>query len=356
MVGLSTTIRSIAFILGLVLASLSSAQISVTTNDMPDANEVYLMSTTFDQWSIDPALTGANYTWDYSYLTPAAQRSDTMHSVGSTPFLYQFFFNNILLYPNHYSDYASRTDDIDIGGFFTMENTFNYYANSSNSLRQTGMGTTIMGIPNSYQYNDIDTVYELPISYMDMSFSTWNYDMNIPTFGYYEQNGLRENEVDGWGEVTTPFGTFQCLRVKTTLNMVDSVYVDGFGFGFNIPRPETIEYKWLAESMGVPVLQITTSFGSITGIEYQDSARSVGITELSETRVSLYPNPATSTLNIEAGEPILTLEVYSLVGTLVMSRQNVEDELDVSDLARGTYILHIQLESGSVLEKLLITR
>lgn len=341
-------------VLALGFGTSAEAQITIDENDMPTANDTFRITTTVDAWGIDPSITGAAYSWDFSFLTPLDQRLDTIWDVGDTPFAYQFFFNNIFIYPDHYSDFATRGQDVDVAGFFTMEEVFNYFAVSSNSYRQTGIGATIMSIPGSFQYSDIDTVYEFPLDYLNSSSSSWEYDMTIPSFGYYRQRGNRVNEVDGWGDVTTPFGNFNCLRVKSTINIEDSVYVDGFGFGFTINRPESIEYKWLANGMGVPVLTITESIGTITAIEYQDSLRvaPLSVNELSLAEVAIYPNPASEVVHILADHPVDAFTVYDLNGrSLVMGSGN---EMDVAELAAGIYIVTITIQGRQATRKLII--
>ena len=55
-----------------------------------------------------------------------------------------------------------------------------------------------------------------------------------------------------------PYGTFDALRVMTTIGERDSIYIDSLGIGFNTPVVTTKEYKWLGLSQGVPLLQINT--------------------------------------------------------------------------------------------------
>ena len=72
----------------------SSAQITITKADMPVANDTIRVTTANTSGVADPSLTGANYTWDYSALVPTIQNKDTFVSVSSTPYVYQFYFND----------------------------------------------------------------------------------------------------------------------------------------------------------------------------------------------------------------------------------------------------------------------
>ena len=74
--------------------------------------------------------------------------------------------------------------------------------------------------------------------------------------GYYGQSGHRVNLVDGWGTLITPFGTFQTLRVISTIDAIDTVYNTSLSAGTNIPRPLKYEFKWLATGKKIPVLNL----------------------------------------------------------------------------------------------------
>ncbi len=70
------------------------------------------------------------------------------------------------------------------------------------------------------------------------------------------------------------------------------------------------------------------------------------------TRVSFYPNPTTNTIYIETTNSNVSMQltVFDTFGKLVMNKQT-STELDVSHLKQGTYILRIDLEDESFLEK-----
>ena len=96
------------------------AQIIIDQIDMPASGDTMLYSIGFDI-GLDVDDTGPNYIWDYSALFPIDQAADTFVSVGSTPFLYQFFFNNQFLFPDHNATMAVKGTDIDLAGT-TFEN------------------------------------------------------------------------------------------------------------------------------------------------------------------------------------------------------------------------------------------
>ncbi|MFO7934532.1 MAG: T9SS type A sorting domain-containing protein, partial [Bacteroidales bacterium] len=85
----------------------------------------------------------------------------------------------------------------------------------------------------------------------------------------------------------------------------------------------------------------------------------VGFEDLSELKVRIFPNPASGmiTLEMPLEEAECTLEVLSLTGQVIMSRQVystggvLRETIDVSDLSKGMYMLRVDgktLRSGIV--------
>ena len=82
-------------------------------------------------------------------------------------------------------------------------------------------------------------------------------------------------------------------------------------------------------------------------------AQGAGIEDYLAKSVKLYPNPATSTLNVvvsDAGIHIAGVEIYNVYGQMV----NVETQcitslhIDISGLARGVYYVRIVTDGGLV--------
>lgn len=72
----------------------------------------------------------------------------------------------------------------------------------------------------------------------------------------------------------------------------------------------------------------------------------ISTTNLSE-RISVYPNPLFNTLHISSAEGVEKVEVYGLSGVLLKSISSGMNQIDLSDLSQGSYlvIIHTQGES-----------
>lgn len=342
----------------LLFASGANAQITITNADMPSVNDTFRLSTTVDSWGIDASLTGANYTWDFSFLEFTSQDVDTAVSVTSTPPLYQFYFNNIILYPEWKADYAIRGQDFSLLSMISFTKIYDFYKKSSSAFENVGFGTTINGLlPASIRKMPVEVVYPMPLNYLDTYTNFSAFEMNIPSLMNYRQTKDKSGEVDGWGTITTPFGTFNALRVKITQDIVDSIYLDTLGFPFEIPRPTETQYHWLAPGEDVPVLQINETSGFITSIIYKDKVHPVGLDELGYTiDVSVFPNPSVNVIHVNAGEVINSYQLTDLTGKIVLS-QNINAKafvIDATMIASGNYILNMKSNKGIAVNKVSI--
>jgi hypothetical protein len=203
---------------------------------------------------------------------------------------------------------------------------FNYVKNSSSAFENVGFGANINGIPASVKNTPIDMEYSFPMNYTNgttSSTSLSEFEITVPGLGHYGQDAERVTTIDGWGSLVLPNETYNVLRVKSVLNKIDTIYVDSPplpAFGITTPRPEEIEYKWLAAGTGVPVLKIVTNAGIVSQIEYQDDLFIVipGVEGRSNlSNVVVFPNPTKHHLVIDYNSSIsgnLKVNLKDLLG------------------------------------------
>ena len=79
----------------------------------------------------------------------------------------------------------------------------------------------------------------------------------------------------------------------------------------------------------------------------------LGTPNFNTSRVTLYPNPASDVLKFSGLDQaeISGVQVYDGVGHKVLSASEVEDEINVSNLAGGIYFINIILKSGGEVTK-----
>ena len=316
--------------------ALAQTSPSITAADMPVVGDSLRLSQAAMALPVSaPLLTrnGANQTWNYSGLTATSQRVERYATVSTAAgVLLQFTFNNALLSPDNRATLVTPRAIPVAGTLLPITDPLEFSAVSAADFRLVGYGATFNGtaVPVTYtSKNQQDIIYRFPLNYAstaDVSNSLLTTPTALATTGYFSQQRQRRNQVDAWGTITTPFGTFQTVRVVTTFADHDSLVVSGTSQALTLPIIH--EYKWLATGVHVPVLTITTTTVAgrevISSVEYRDAFRRLAPlaarNATGAANFSLYPNPSA------VGTPLrLTVPTNSgpltIMGTDLLGRQ-----------------------------------
>ncbi|RTQ50038.1 hypothetical protein EJV47_10370 [Hymenobacter gummosus] len=261
-------------------AALAQTSPSIDRTDMPVIGDTLRLSVAAPVLPTSaPPLTrrGANQTWNYSALTPLRQRVESYRNINTTAPLLQFTFG-----PLGGVNRATLVSPQTLPGNLPVpiSDAVEFYNLSNADFRSVGFGATVggIGLPATYQSQALqDIIYRFPVSFSSPADSSNSYfQISVPGTGFLSQRRKRVNRVDGWGTLVTPFGTFQTVRVVTRIQDHDSVAV-GTGAGTGQTLPVRREYKWLAKTIHVPVLTITTNLVGgqevVTNVEYRDIYR-----------------------------------------------------------------------------------
>lgn len=83
----------------------------------------------------------------------------------------------------------------------------------------------------------------------------------------------------------------------------------------------------------------------------------VGVLDILDANLVMYPNPATNNVTITNAENS-TIEIYSTVGKLVktVTSNNTMNTINVAELTNGTYIIKVKFVEGSIYRNLIINR
>lgn len=362
----------ILFFAMIAFTTNSFAQITINSSDLPTTSGMYIRDNAGNTSIIDLNVTGPNTTWDYTGLSSNGLDTIQYMTVSSTNFAYQLYFNSPFS-PDYDSDLA--IDGADFPSIpavpITVTNVVNYFKKANNDgYYQTGFGASISGIPASVKYTPRDKVLPLPCTFGLTESNPFEWIFEVPTIGAYGQRKTRTVEVDGWGTLNLPNGgTYNTLRVKSTIEGIDTVYIDQFGFGIAIPSTQ-LEYKWYAQGEGEPVLTVTATdllgTPTISGVNHKHHENTSGISpkNILKTNLDLFPNPAAANTQVKYFTPIqgnLTLSLIDVTGKIVLAQQelckaNINNTytLDLSNLSQGFYTLQINQNGNVASAKLII--
>ncbi|MVN78533.1 hypothetical protein GO988_19550 [Hymenobacter sp. HMF4947] len=328
-------------LLFLLFASIGAARAqtspSITAADMPAVGDsLRLSQAALTLPASAPPLTrnGADQTWNYAGLVATSQRVDRYDNVNTTSGLQQLAFG-ILGGVNRATLVAPRALPAAAGAALPVTDPLEFFNLSASDFRSVGFGATLNGLALPVTYASQaqqDIIYRFPLSYASTpDVSNSYFQVSVPGTGFASQKRRRTNQPDAWGTLTTPFGTFQTVRVVTTLADHDSVAIGAIpGQGLDLPVRR--EYKWLAPGVHVPVLTITTltvaGQEAVALVEYRDVLRRfvrlATLPAAADAVLSAYPSPSAVGsavhLALPAGSGELTVVATDLAGRQVFSR------------------------------------
>lgn len=361
--------RKLGFLLSFFWSFTSIGQITLESTDYLQAGDTVRLSQATDA-ATDLTSTGMNSVWDFSYLQAETQTLVDPYLVANAGFLIQMRFGNFA--PAEYmSDYYSSFSGLpfdQFGSFLpvNIEDVFRFTKITQDSISYTGYSMLVDGNEVPFQSDTIEVAMKYPMSFGD-AYSGRAYskvDFNPIFNGIFIQYRQRETVVDGYGSLITPYGSFNTIRVKHTIQELDSLYADLFGFATWIPLqlPTQNIYEWWAKDELVPVLKIETQLINgdevVSLIEYKDTY--LGLTNSlfsNDINFELYPNPSNDELYIEAEMAIQSITIYSADGRHILEEVgNLDTKLriDTSSIEGGNYIVLVTTKAGQKTERILI--
>lgn len=342
------------------LPLLVNAQISITSSNMPVSGDTCRYSTANVSAVGNYSATGTNFSWSFS-MTPTGQEIRKFQASAQTPYFFYFLF------PKYGEKILDSVPIPNIpGNPISIRNIYSFYkkVTTPSSFNSEGLGLTMSGIPIGATYSDEDELYKFPLAYGNRDSTTFKLSTPSNTMipFTYKKQGYRITEADGWGTITTPYGTASCLRVVTTQYSMDTITISALPAGFNkFGFPNYMRsYQWLTTSEKIPYLEVMGNVvaGNFTPtqVRYRDRARV--ITAMPEETfspvISVFPNPAVDELTITTiQQEALSIEITDLQGKIVRQLLNSEGrgpvdqhKINVSGLAKGLYILNVSGKTG----------
>lgn len=349
----------IPFFLTLIASTSLNAQIKVNALDFADAGDTVRVSVATTANANEMATSGANVTWDFSDLTPNVQRIENFDAPNTfqSPFNFLFNGNN-----TSFGKINATFSNINLM-VITLEKAYDFIKKTSEHYHQIGIGLTINGnaIPMMYNYKDV--VHIFPVEFEDEDSCDFQFGAGLPSMGYYGQTGKRVNFADSWGSITTPYGTFEALRIVSKVDITDTIYIEQFGFGTKFTRPTSYQYKWFAKTQKLPILEIIGSYQGNnfipTSVVYRDIYRPE-VNQISTkenellSKVQIFPNPTKGAIQIYSPYVISSYRLLDISGKDVMAGNSNQENLTLSleNFPTGMYIFFGQTEKGMIIQKI----
>jgi hypothetical protein len=192
-------------------------------------------------------------------------------------------------------------------------------ANTSATVAQNTVPANAAFAGVNYPVNNIDITTDKVFS-----LSVWSSLPNIPVLlklenasGVNTERSAVTTTTNAWETITFDFTdegqlTYQSVTIFMNFNMTDTA---------------DQVYYWDNLVLGEPL----------------------GVSENTLANITLYPNPATSVVVLQASQEIATIQVLNLLGQRISSVtvNNTKSTINVSDLSAGTYIANVLFSNGN---------
>ena len=99
---------------------------------------------------------------------------------------------------------------------------------------------------------------------------------------------------------------------------------------------------------------ISTESGSLFNLDYLQFSTTLGVNEILESKIKMYPNPVKNELHINKARGA-KVDVYDTLGKLILTQYILNDEsvINTSSLNAGIYFIRFQKDKGVVFKKII---
>lgn len=200
----------------------------------------------------------------------------------------------------------------------------------------------------SVNYTDAKKLYQFPMtngaSYSD------NFSGSVLSSGVtFSRTGSVTSEVDGYGTLITPSGTY------TNVVRVHSVHTSNDTYMGQTITGTIDMYSWIKAGVHIELamVQEITAMGNIQTVGWY-SSNTLGIADNSINTLVMHPNPAQDIVLLQHEQAIDNVEVRDLNGRLAIVEFNAaNNSIDVSNLSTGVYYVTVYSNNATAVQKLI---
>lgn len=316
--------------------------------------------TNSDDFDFDYLSTGQDYFWDFSSLTGTSQEVLSYKNLDDLGLLGNVVFGSFAAseYQASYHQPSTGLPLDQIGGILPVDlsEIERYTKIDENYLNLIGYSLTVEGNTIPFKSDTIETKYQFPLNFGDAFDSRGysNIDLSPAFEGRFVQYVQRSVQVDGWGEILTPYGTFDAIRVHHFVSEIDSVEMEfnGFPIEVELPIPDKHIYEWWAAGEKEPILKVEYNVVGgteiVTSVVYRDDididlVASINSNKLDD--IMVFPNPTNglisiSNLTVAAQFVLIDMSGRVVLDGMVKPNQN---GLDLSLMDSGSYKLILKI-------------
>lgn len=357
---MKTKILAAAF---LIIGGNAFSQITVTDADIISVGDiVYQAVDSMPSNVISIGNSGANQVWDFSTLQQhEVDTIEVISPVGTT-------FES--MYPN--ASFCIEADG-----------ELMYLEKSTLSLELVGYG----GMPMNMLMLPLPLIYGLsqqigPNTIMDSVFVNMFIQDTLapyislnPTYDQVDSLNIygtvtSDFNVDAWGSVTIPMGTYDALRLNIEETTTTDFYAYcssslGLGGGW-YPVPSqmfasetetTNRYQWWSNNVSTKFVLAELEVDSADNVEFASfltDAQVLSVNNLNNLKVNVYPNPTADKVVVSTSNNNSEYVLVDVRGAILDKKVfNVSEEINFTNLPSGTYFITISSATEKVVKKIM---
>jgi len=245
-----------------------------------------------------------------------------------------------------------------------------YFNKNPQSFSTQGISGDLLGtgVINAVFNPDL-TLHQFPRTFGSSFSDTYGINVTVPGQAInplisqiqFKRTSLVHDTTDAWGQLTTPHGTYDVLRIHTMEVLSDSIWAQPlFPPAWNLVSTSTDtthSYSWVGkggklaiaemsfDTLGLPKIFKWTEFPGI----------GVGLTENQTSEIKITPNPTSSSgiISIQSCEIGEKFTLVNTLGKVVMEGYILTKplELNLTNLDQGLYILTLGDEQARVIKQ-----
>lgn len=329
------------------LTKTSSAQITITQSDMPQAATGVVIDSDLAP-KVTPGNAGPSQNWNFTALRDTESETIDFMTPGSTPYASSFPGSNLADSMAGYPGY-------------------NYFSSQSGSFSAVGGMPIIMGYPVNVHFNPYYTQITLPATYGTHDGGTTRGTSTAVPFSYLGSDSGKgtitityADTIDAWGTMQTPAGTYNVLRQKHYEVDVDSIFLH-----YSNPTPKWVfvqaqstkmnQYRWYTNGIGYMLvqMQMDTANTNVKSVGWYSQPE--GVNEVKNTATTLvYPNPSTFQANFLCSDKeAKTITIYDIAGREItrVFMVNGKASINTGILSKGIYLYSTADTFGNTLSR-----
>jgi hypothetical protein len=324
-----------------MMAWTLSAQITLDQNDMPSVGDNIPRKSDTMTVLPGPGGSGPNQTWNFTATSNYVITENTsVVSVASTPNGNQFGNSNMAMT----NDNAS----------------YLYFNKSAQSFTTQGFSGDLLGsgIINAVFNPDL-TLHQFPRTFGSSFNDTYVIDVIVPGAAFnplvsqirFKRSSMVHDTTDAWGQITTPHGTYDVLRIHTTETYSDSIWsLPIFPPTWSLVSTSSDvsnSYSWVGKGGKLAIAEMSfDTLGAPKIFKWTElPGIGVGTDEYLAEGIEAYPNPAHNQLTLELPWNLLDekYSIFDAFGREVMkgSIEKTPCDLNIEHLVPGMYYIKV---------------